>query len=381
MNYVVFCNKVEKKSYEEMFKSAANSHLLAAETELSAERIDKIKSEYNPHGVIIAGIEYEVAEAAVKHISENYGDLKAILIFPYIEKNEADELRKYTQTVITRPITVDDFTYIIDNDLGSYEIEVLNGKKPDNVNTGIKSSWFGSFSEKINLKAVLIVTAAIAVFFLLGLLVYSKISPGVERTQPERESVFETEQITEYETESEPETETDTEAAEKQSDAESAASQTEVSDPTEKPTENKTGSSSSPQQVQSSQPSQSQTQQQSQPQQSQQPTQQSQPPAYEVETQEPYTPPDSTDISDDGRIYLDPAAVTLRVGQIYEIYVTGLSAANGCNWSVQNAAVVDFVSGDTTKIIIKAKGIGTTVITATSKSNGTSAQCVVTVKK
>ena len=387
MNYVVFCNKAEKKSYEEMFKSAANSHLLAAESELSAKRIDEIKSEYNPHGVIIAGIEYEAAKTAVKHISENYDDLKSILIYPDITKNEADELRKYTQTVITRPVTVDDFAYIIDNNLGSYEIEVLNSKKPEKVNIGVKGSRLGSFFGKINLKVVLIIIAVIAVLFLLGLLIYSKISSGEETAQPEEESVSVTEQFSETETETEFETETNTEASTEQSDTEPTAPQPEAADPTEKTTEKETSSSSSPQSQTSQQP-QSQTPQQAQPQQSQQQTsqepvqsQEPQQPVYETETQAQYTPPASSEITDDGSIYLDPTSVTLKVGQTYEIYVTGLSAANGCNWNVQNAAVVDFVSGDTTKIIIKAKGVGTTVITAASKSSGMSAQCVVTVKK
>ena len=157
---------------------------------------------------------------------------------------------------------------------------------------------------------------------------------------------------------------------------------------TQKPTEKETkpkatespGSQSQPQQPQQSQQP-AQSQQPQAPQQSQPSVQPQTDPVYVPPATQPQYTPTIPPIIDDGRIYLDPTELTLKVGEKIDIYVSGLSAANGCNWDVQNAAIADFVSGDTTKVTIVANGAGVTIITATSKSSGYSAQCKVTVKR
>lgn len=381
MNYIIFCDKAENKIYAEMFKSAANSNLLAAESNLSNESIDNIKIEYNPHGIIIANpaIDIGVIKESVRYTAEQYDDMRIVVIYPDLDNENAQELREFTPNVITRAITSDDFAYIIDNKLTEYDIDILNEKQ---IEKPAKKRFYGL---RFNAKTIFVVAAVVlAVLLIFGIVYKSFSSVGSENDN--EETLTELETITEFEIEIPTEPETGDEfintfPAETvtQSPTIPTEKNTEATKATEKPTEKKkTPSSSSNSSVVYDPLASSQSPVSSQPPSSQ--------PVYEpepipVETDPPYTSPVSSEIIDDGKIYLDPTSVTLKVGQTYEIYVTGLSAANGCNWDVQNAAIVDFVSGDTTKVVIKAKGIGTTIITATSKSSGKSAQCVINVTK
>ena len=108
----------------------------------------------------------------------------------------------------------------------------------------------------------------------------------------------------------------------------------------------------------------------------QQPVQQPQQSAPQV--QQPVQQPDP--IVDDGLIHFDQESYTVSVGETFDIYVTGLAASSGCKWTLTNSAVAEFVSSDTTKVTIKAKAKGSTVITGTAKSNGATRQVLVTVK-
>lgn len=388
MNYALFCNKGEIKQYREFFKSAANSTLLAAESVLTTDKIDQIKDEYNPHGIIIAGMEIEDVKTAVKYVSEAYSDIKVIVIYPDINKDDLAELQKHTDNIITRPITTEDFTYIIDNNLGGYEFEILNQKKSGKQNLSVKRGK-GRLSLLLNPKTIIIAVSAVAVIFLL--LVAStcssdnpddaNLSEATENTATESTEITEAESETETEIAIFTSPTPPTQPTQDSTAATSAPTEISTEKPTEKPTERenaKSSNSSSQSQI----PQSGQT--------SSAPVQIPQTPVYEevvtdppAESSETYTPPQSSApvIVDDGKIYLDPTSVTMSVGDTCEIYVSGLSAANGCNWDVQNAAVADFVSGDTTKVTVKATGVGVTIITATSKSSGATAQCVITVKR
>lgn len=390
MNYILFCSKGEIKQYKEFFKSAANSTLLAAENVLTTDKIDQIKDEYNPHGIIIAGMEIDDVKTAVKYAADAYGDLTIILIHPGINNTDIEYLNQYTHRIITRAITAEDFTYIIDNSLGAYEYEILNQKTPGKKNLSVKKDR-GKISFIANPKFLVIGAAAIAVIFLL--LAVSTCSSGEDENDTDvTEVTSATKPLnTGLVTEPSKPTERETEYAvfTSPSFTQPTANSEETEEDTEKPTEKETNKPSSSGQTQQSQQSpQVQTPQGGQ--NSSAPVQTPQQPVYEeavtdppAVSSQPYTPPQSSTpvIVDDGKIYLDPTTVTLKVGDSYDIYVSGLSAANGCNWDVQNAAVADFVNGDTTKVTIKATGVGVTVITATSKSSGATAQCVVTVKK
>lgn len=382
MNYALFCNKGEIKQYREFFKSAANSTLLAAESILTRDKIDQVKDEYNPHGIIIAGMEIEDVKTAVKYVSESYSDIKVIVIYPDIKKDDLEELQKHTDSIITRPITTEDFTYIIDNNLGAYEFEILNQKKPGKK-LSVKNDK-GKLSLILNIKTIAIAAAAVTLIFLL--LAASTCSSDSTADTDSTEATEYAEATVSEITEAESEREitiftTPTLPTQPTQDSTAATSATKATEsPTEKPTEKETPITSL---------AQSQSQNQSG-QTSSAPIQTPQEPVYEEVVTDPpatssetYTPPQSSTpvIVDDGKIYLDPTSITLSVGDTCEIYVSGLSAANGCNWDVQNAAVADFVSGDTTKVTVKATGVGVTVITATSKSSGATAQCVITVKR
>lgn len=377
MNYVIFCDKSENKAYIEMFKAAANSNLLAAENILSNENIDNIKIEYNPHGIIIANpaIDIDKIKETVKYTAEEYDDMRIIVIYPDLDQDNIESLKVYTSDVITRAITSEDFGYIIDNKLTAYDIDILNEKKPE---IQVKKR----FTRGFNAKTMTIAAVSFFAFLLvLGIVLKTTQTQSEDVTLPHDESQTETHTVTESEGDTfdtlATETETESEIETKTEEQTSA-----ISKPTEKETDKETyketdknGSSSNTSQSQVQAPVQSQvsSSQHQQPQ-----VQQTDP---QVATQPSYTPPTSSEIVDDGKIYLDPTSVTLKVGQTYEIYVTGLSAANGCSWNVQNAAIVDFVGGDTTKVTVKAKGVGVTIVTATSKLSGSSAQCIITVKK
>lgn len=386
MNYALFCNKGEIKQYREFFKSAANSTLLAAESVLTTDKIDQIKDEYNPHGIIIAGMEIADVKTAVKYVSETYNDLKTILIYPDIKKDDLEELQKYTESIITRPITTEDFTYIIDNNLGAYEIEILNQKKPGKK-LSVKNDR-GKLSLILNIKTIAIAAVAVTLIFLL--LAVSTCSNDNSGDSESTEAVETTAtEVTEAETETEPKIEIFTTPTLPTQPTQESTAATSATIPNETPTEKATEKPAERENAKSSNfSSQSQITQSGQT--SSAPVQTPQTPVYEevvtdppAVSSQPYTPPQSSTpvIVDDGKIYLDPTSITMSVGDTCEIYVSGLSAANGCNWDVQNAAVADFVSGDTTKVTVKATGVGVTVITATSKSSGATAQCVITVKR
>lgn len=377
MNYIVFCDKSEIKSYEKLFEGAADSKMLAAEPALDSDKISELIKQHNPHGIIIANTDYEISKIieAVKSINEEHSDIRTIVIYPDIETEKAEEIRKYTSGLITRAITSDDFIYIVDNKLGAYEFEILNNKKaalPSKKRISAKG---------LNPKLLIAVGGAVFIAILIMLIASKSCggATGTDETEPTTEL-----ELTESGDETEPVLATFPTEKEMTSPTDKPTSPTKPTEKTtekatEKPTEKKkpSSSSSSPAQVYDP-PASSQAPVSSQPTYSQ--------PVYEpepvpVETDPPYTPPASSEIIDDGRIYLDPTQITVQVGQTFEIYVTGLSAANGCSWDVQNAAVADFISGDTIKVTLKAKGVGMTIITATSKSSGAKAQCVVTVKK
>lgn len=377
MNYIVFCDKSEIKSYEKLFEGAADSKMLAAEPALDSDKISELIKQHNPHGIIIANTDYEISKIieAVKSINEEHSDIRTIVIYPDIEIEKAEEIRKYTSGLITRAITSDDFIYIVDNKLGAYEFEILNNKKaalPSKKRISAKG---------LNPKLLIAVGGAVFIAILIMLIASKSCggATGTDETEPTTEL-----ELTESGDDTEPVLATFPTEKEMTSPTDKPTSPTKPTEKTtekatEKPTEKKkpSSSSSSPAQVYDP-PASSQAPVSSQPTYSQ--------PVYEpepvpVETDPPYTPPASSEIIDDGRIYLDPTQITVQVGQTFEIYVTGLSAANGCSWDVQNAAVADFISGDTIKVTLKAKGVGMTIITATSKSSGAKAQCVVTVKK
>ncbi len=385
MNYVLFCDKTETKAYKDMFKNAADSNLLAAQTVFNNETIDEVIAKYNPHGIIIAETNADIEKTfeSIKYAREMYDDMRIILIYPNLSEESAKEIKKYTPDVITRAITSEDFRYIINNRLTGYDIDILNGR---NVQKAPKPHIRFALNKKF---LIIILAVVLAAFLIFGII--------HKATEQNNHSPSEdgTAEVSHSETERETESESVMLPTEKETEPESE-SDTSITDvlltyptspTTEKATEKPTEKQTTPKEpkAKTTDPPQSQAPVQ-QPVQSQQPqAQQTQPQTDPIisSTESPtqYIPQTAPQITDDGRIYLEPTDITLKLGESFDIYVLGLAAANGCTWNVQNAAVADFLSGDTTKITIKAKGIGVTVITATSKSSGYSVQCKVTVKK
>ena len=109
----------------------------------------------------------------------------------------------------------------------------------------------------------------------------------------------------------------------------------------------------------------------------QQPAQQ-EPQQSTPQVQQPVQEPQP--VVDDGLIHFDKDSYTVSEGETFDIYVTGLVASSGCKWTLTNSAVAEFVFSDTTKVTVKAKAKGSTVITGTAKSNGATCQVLVTVQ-
>ncbi len=198
MNYVLFCDKNESKAYKEMFKNAADSNLLAAESVFNKETIDKAMAEYNPHGIVIAdaGDEIEKIIESIKYSREIYDDMRIILIYPGLSEEYTSEVKKYTSDVITRAITAEDFAYIINNRLTAYDINILNDRK-------IKKPTRSHFKFAVNKKALIIIFVVLLIAFIIAGIIYKATNNG-DQSPSEDETTESSYSEAEQETETEP---------------------------------------------------------------------------------------------------------------------------------------------------------------------------------
>lgn len=80
-------------------------------------------------------------------------------------------------------------------------------------------------------------------------------------------------------------------------------------------------------------------------------------------------------------IALSQSTINLKPGEtttIYIIYPAGL-ATQGSDWSLDNQAIVSFVSSDVDSVVIQAKGVGSTIVYAKPKGTGITLPCTVIV--
>lgn len=54
MNYILFCDKRQKRELEAVIQNAPNVKLLGTEVVIRSDFLSKVFDEYNPHGVIIS---------------------------------------------------------------------------------------------------------------------------------------------------------------------------------------------------------------------------------------------------------------------------------------------------------------------------------------
>lgn len=392
MNILLVSPKEDKVQYESAIKSVSNANHLSTVSVVTEHFIGEIKERYNPHiivwvyGVKMVNTQSELS--TIKQIKDTYPYIRFIYFTngetTYNKVSEAlNKLGIYS--IIDRSITNIEFGKLLKNPMKSSD-EVIQFNKAKHRTVPMqkqrKRNNFIIENFRMFIPLIILVILIIVLFVYKGVCnISSTANPATEPiTEPVTESISEppTEVATLYASPTEKETEKQTE----QKTEKPTEKETELI--TEKPTEKDQNSVTIVNNTDSSKLYQEQTPQIQQPVQEpqqtvsqvQQPVQQPQQSAPQV--QQPVQQPEP--IADDGLIYFDKDSYTVKAGETFDIYVTGLSASSGCKWELTNSAVAEFVSSDTTKVTIKAKVKGSTVVTGTAKSNGATRQVLVTVE-
>lgn len=401
MNILLVAPKEDKVQYESAIKSVSNANHLSTVSVVTEHFIDEIKERYNPHIIVwVCGVKMANNQSdldTIKQIKDTYPYIRFIY-FTNSEKsyNEAAEpLNKLgIYTIVARSITNIEFEELLKNPMKSLdEIIQFNEVKHRPVpvkKPRRKKNNFIIKNIRMFIPLIILVVVIIALFVYKGV---NNISSNEEiATEPLTESVTEsvsestTEAATLYASPTEEETEKSTEKSTERETEKPTERQTErtIEKPTDKDESSSTtvnnnggGASYQEQPVQYEQPVQ---------QIQQEPVQQVEQPQVQVQTQPPQIQPTAptvaqqSTISDDGQLHFDKESYTVKAGDTFDIYVSGLSASQGCKWSLSDSSIANFVSASTSKVTVKANGVGSTIITAVSKSNGTTKEVVVTVK-
>ncbi len=414
MNVLLICGKEMQKNLEVMCSRARNKRVIGTVTQVDDNIVELVKTTYRPHCIIWAqGIDFKTDTSELDLILALQNEFPSTRIIVNLGKPN-DELttaliENDIYDVVARVVTDIEFLNLLNTPLSSKEeCERFNKDTHKSKSATVKTRK----KVVVNNKPIFIFLAIIMIATILFVVIMktkqTDTSANNSATEPSLEVA--TEYVTDYlvmdnkyefpteeetepptekptERETEPPTEKKEQATEKpdkddkdknEQDNSSNTSQAQVQQPVQQPQQS----------VQVQQPVQQPQQQyvpqvqqpQQQPQQSapqvQQPVQQPQQSAPQV--QQPVQQPDQ--IVDDGLIHFDQDGYTVSIGETFDIYVTGLAASSGCKWTLTNSAVAEFVSSDTTKVTIKAKAKGSTVVTGTAKSNGATRQVLVTVK-
>lgn len=413
MNVLLICGKDMQKSLENMCSRARNKRVIGTVTQVDDNLVELVKTTYRPHCIIWAqGIELKTDTSELDLILALQNEFPSTRII--VNHGKSDELttalvENDIYDVVTRIVTDVEFIDLLNTPLTSKEeYERFNKDTHKTKSATTKSRK----KVVVNTKPIFICLAVI----MLAAISVATLAKNKQANIQSSEDVTEasisiaTEYVTDYlsldygyEFPTEKETERLTERSKEkvtQKATEKPKEKTHKSDKDDKKSDNNkdedksteqenssnnTGSNTSsyqpiqqtPQQAvpQTEQPIQ-QAPQQSTPQ-VEQPIQQ-EPKQSTSQVQQPVQQPQP--IVDDGLIYFDKDSYTVSVGETFDIYVTGLAASSGCKWTLTNSAVAEFVSSDTTKVTVKAKSKGSTVITGTAKSNGATRQVLVTVK-
>lgn len=421
MNVLLICGKEMQKNLEVMCSRARNKRVIGTVTQVDDNIVELVKTTYRPHCIIWAqGIDFKTDTSELDLILALQNEFPSTRIIVNLGKPN-DELttaliENDIYDVVARVVTDIEFLNLLNTPLSSKE-----ECERFNKDTHKSKSAIGKTRKKVvvNNKPIFIFLAIIMIATILFVVIMKTKQTDTSANNSATESSLEvaTEYVTDYlvmdkyefptEEETEPPTEKPTER-ETEPPTEKKEQATEKPDKDDKDKnenkeKNEQDNSSNTSQAQVQQPVQQAPQQseqvqqpvQQQPQQQyvpqvQQPVQQPQQSVPQVQqpiqqpqqstpqVQQPVQQPDP--IVDDGLIHFDQDSYTVSVGETFDIYVTGLAASSGCKWTLTNSAVAEFVSSDTTKVTIRAKAKGSTVVTGTAKSNGATRQVLVTVK-
>lgn len=410
MNVLLICGKDMQKSLENMCSRARNKRVIGTVTQVDDNLVELVKTTYRPHCIIWAqGIETDTSELDLILALQNEFPSTRIIV----NHGKSDELttalvENDIYDVVTRIVTDVEFIDLINTPLTSKEeYERFNKDTHKTKSATTKSRK----KVVVNTKPIFICLAVI----MLAAISVAALAKNKQANIQSSEDVTEasisiaTEYVTDYlsldygyefPTEKEKSTEKPTEKPTEKKEEATEAKKDKADKDDKKDTDDKdkdgseldngsnsnnNGSSTSSYQPIQQTPQQfvSQVEQpvQQAPQQStpqvEQPVQQ-EPQQSTPQVQQPVQEPQP--VVDDGLIYFDKDSYTVKVGETFDIYVTGLAASSGCKWTLTNSAVAEFVSSDTTKVTVRAKAKGSTVITGTAKSNGATRQVLVTVQ-
>lgn len=394
MNVLLICSKDIQKSLETMCVRAKNKRVLGTLNQVADNLVECIKSKYKPHCIIWAkGVEINTSKSELELIMEIHEN------FPYIRiivnlGNDTDNIYdtligNEIYDVVKRTVTDVEFIKLLNEPLTSVEeVDRFNELQHKVVPTKQKKRLV------INPVAIIILAVAIgliaACIFLKNIVAIPNNTANQNATEASGTIEIQTENSTIQE-----------KVTEKHTEYATAATQTVTEKPTkkeqeiatQKPTEKKKsapeggGNNSGGSNNNGSSADSSGNTVQPPVQQSEQPVQQVEQPVQQpiqqieqsVQQIQPVEQP-AQQITDDGQIHFDKDNYVVNVGETFDIYVSGLAANNGCNWNLTNNAIAEFVSSDVTKVKLKAKAKGSTVITGTAKSNGATRQVLVTVE-
>lgn len=381
LNILLVCSKVDRSTYESVINAAPNTNLLGCISHIKDGFIAEVKEKYHPHIIVwVSGAKLSCEQSElelIESIRDNYDYIRVIYFTGEQEykavSGNLNDIGIYD--VIDRNITNLEFNYLLENPITSKADEdTFNRKKAPRKVTKRKSK------SKINKMMLLPILAIIVVVILVIVLVLLKNSQKTE-TEPTETTIEATEAPTEDVTLF-PEIVTQAVTEKPTQKPTEKATEKPTEKATEKPTQRATAAPTTPPATQ--------------------------PPVSSVAVVENNNtggggnttannengnnggeqtviindnPAPASTITDDGSINFDQSSYNVTVGSTVDIYVSGLAAAQGCNWSLTNNAVVKFTSADTTHATLQATGIGVTTVTATAKSNGAIAQVLVTVEK
>lgn len=377
MNVLLVSSKEDRSTYETVINKAPNANLLSTVTNVNSKFLEEIEERYHPHIVVwVSGVKIsnnKTDTETVEAIKETYPYIRIIYFIgeQSYEKVSKALINTRIYDIIDRNITNLEFNELLGKPFKTREeADIFNKKRLHRIKPT-------NNRKKINISLLFPCVIFGILLILIIVLLIIKSATSLENIE---------ENATESTVATEVQTDTATVATlyavatqvptEKTTEKETEKT---TEEPTEKPTERKKSATESGENNNSNNGN-SGNGSGGGVQQAEQPVQQVEQPVQQIEQPVQQQQELQTQITDDGQIHFDKDNYTVKAGEIFDIYVTGLAATNGCNWSLTNSAVAEFVSSDTTKVTVKAKAKGSTIITGTAKSNGATRQVLVTVE-
>lgn len=395
-----------------MCSRARNKRVIGTVTQVDDNIVELVKTTYRPHCIIWAqGIDFKTDTSELDLILALQNEFPSTRII--VNHGKRDELttalvENDIYDVVARVVTDIEFLDLLNTPLSSKE-------EYERFNRDIHKAKSATVKTRkkvvVNNKPIFIFVAVIMLTTISFVAVVKNMQADTNTNEDTTEPSLSvaTEYVTDYlviddryEFPTEKETEKSTEKPTEKETEPPTEKKEQATEKLDKDDENK--DKENKEQDNSSTTSQAQVQQPQQSVQAQQPVQQPQQqyvpqiqqpvqePQQSVQVQQPVQEPQQTTpqvqqpiqqpepIIDDGLIHFDKDSYIVKAGETFDIYVTGLATSSGCKWELTNSAVAEFVSSDTTKVTIKAKAKGSTVVTGTAKSNGATRQVLVTVE-